>query len=227
MADVLMSNRDSRSKSISHTISAAGSLATRERVTSLEDGRARRNERLHLLVTIGAKRTPSKLVQERAPRRASLISLHSASVHVVTMLRIRTPSRQQDRAPLSSRASAALTVIPSERSPRCHPERAQRVEGSARCHPERAQRVEGSAPRAWSLRTCQRREPGCPGSDGNGRLAPCAAAKRILGFVDGEEWCAWVQHLGPDRRRSGRSHKIAVQNPRSVGRSANVYGKSS
>ncbi|MEO8624398.1 MAG: phosphotransferase, partial [bacterium] len=28
----------------------------------------------------------------------------------------------------------------------CHPERAQRVEGSAPCHPERAQRVEGSAP---------------------------------------------------------------------------------
>ncbi|HKP16772.1 MAG TPA: LysE family translocator, partial [Gemmatimonadaceae bacterium] len=32
---------------------------------------------------------------------------------------------------------------------RCHPERAQRVEGSALgCHPERAQRVEGSAPEA-------------------------------------------------------------------------------
>ncbi|MEP7002511.1 MAG: hypothetical protein ABI969_18615, partial [bacterium] len=31
----------------------------------------------------------------------------------------------------------------------CHPERAQRVEGSAPlCHPERAQRVEGSAPKA-------------------------------------------------------------------------------
>jgi hypothetical protein len=64
MADVLMSNRDSRSKSISHTVSAAGSLATRERAMSVGDGRARRNERLHLLVTIGAKTTPSKLVQE-------------------------------------------------------------------------------------------------------------------------------------------------------------------
>ena len=103
MADVLVSNRDSRSKSISHTVSAAGSLCS-PRARDVRGGWSRSPQRT-------AAPTSNNRRKNDAKQAGAGVSA-SARVPHVTSLRQRT--RRHRRPGLDT--IAAAHVSPSERS---------------------------------------------------------------------------------------------------------------